>query len=323
VATASLDAINGVREATYYDADEAASAIRSTSVEFALLEAPRTPWRVGEAQLGNATLCWGRVGASSAGIGAMKCDAGWLVMTANETTRWALNRLPFGAGNIAFVPEGSEFAVRYAVPGGWFAVAFQRDWLALESGVVVPRRAMLGGQVVSFEVGERATGARYAFRTACAFTRRHPERLASARVRSMLRTALFNSLLLAIGADDEPRMRHDARTGRRLLAYLREHSSEPLYVSDVGAALGLSERTLRLIFREILGASPADFLRRRRLHLARRAMRSGQADTVTGAATEFGFFDLGRFAGAYRALFGESPSQTLRAPSFSPQRAQA
>jgi AraC family ethanolamine operon transcriptional activator len=34
--------------------------------------------------------------------------------------------------------------------------------------------------------------------------------------------------------------------------------------------------------------------------------------TVTQVAFGLGFWDLGRFAGAYRRLFGERPSETLR-----------
>jgi AraC-like DNA-binding protein len=52
------------------------------------------------------------------------------------------------------------------------------------------------------------------------------------------------------------------------------------------------------------------------MHLARRALvqaASGTA-TVTTIATDNGFWELGRFAVEYRALFGEAPSTSLRRP---------
>ena len=61
---------------------------------------------------------------------------------------------------------------------------------------------------------------------------------------------------------------------------------------------------------------PARYLWHRRMHLARRALlRSDpQIVTVTEVATKYGFWELGRFSVQYRALFGESPSVSLRRP---------
>jgi transcriptional regulator GlxA family with amidase domain len=41
--------------------------------------------------------------------------------------------------------------------------------------------------------------------------------------------------------------------------------------------------------------------------------------TVTRIVTDQGFWELGRFSVAYRALFGESPSRTLRRPAAEPE----
>jgi AraC-like DNA-binding protein len=49
-----------------------------------------------------------------------------------------------------------------------------------------------------------------------------------------------------------------------------------------------------------------------RLHRVRSALQTAEPETtVTAIAVEFGFWHFGRFAAAYRKLFGESPSATL------------
>ena len=53
------------------------------------------------------------------------------------------------------------------------------------------------------------------------------------------------------------------------------------------------------------------------MHLARRALVQAVpgTTTVTEIATANGFWELGRFAVEYRALFGEAPSVSLRRPA--------
>jgi AraC-like DNA-binding protein len=101
---------------------------------------------------------------------------------------------------------------------------------------------------------------------------------------------------------------------QRFEQMLEARQDEPLYVTDVCADIGVSERTLRMHCQEQLGMGPHRYLWIRRVNLARRALALADATTktVTEIANDFGFGELGRFAVAYRKLFGESPSTTLR-----------
>lgn len=56
------------------------------------------------------------------------------------------------------------------------------------------------------------------------------------------------------------------------------------------------------------------YLKVQRLHGARRALKLHDPKTtsVTAIAQQWGFWNLGHFGQAYKALFGELPSQTLR-----------
>jgi AraC-like DNA-binding protein len=59
---------------------------------------------------------------------------------------------------------------------------------------------------------------------------------------------------------------------------------------------------------------PIRYLTLRRMHLVRRALLHSDPSTatVTQIVTDHGFWELGRFSVAYRTLFGEPPSETLR-----------
>jgi transcriptional regulator GlxA family with amidase domain len=108
--------------------------------------------------------------------------------------------------------------------------------------------------------------------------------------------------------------RHDAIVAR-FEEFLEANPDQPLYLTEICAAIGVAERTLRAACEEHLGMGPIRYLSLRRMHLVRRALlRADPSKTVTQVATDHGFWELGRFAVAYRALFGESPSATLHRP---------
>jgi AraC-like DNA-binding protein len=109
---------------------------------------------------------------------------------------------------------------------------------------------------------------------------------------------------------------HDAIV-TRFEEFLAANPDRPLYLTEICAAIGVAERTLRACCEEHLGMGPIRFLTLRRMHLVRRALLRTDPSkaTVTRTVTDHGFWELGRFSVAYRALFGESPSETLQRPA--------
>jgi transcriptional regulator GlxA family with amidase domain len=95
---------------------------------------------------------------------------------------------------------------------------------------------------------------------------------------------------------------------------LAEHLSQPPNIPELCELVGVSDRTFRSCCAEFLGMSPTRYVLLRRLREVRSALREADPDTanVAEVAHRFGFAELGRFAGTYRATFGETPSTTLQ-----------
>jgi AraC family ethanolamine operon transcriptional activator len=98
---------------------------------------------------------------------------------------------------------------------------------------------------------------------------------------------------------------------RRFKEYLGANIERSVHFPEICAALNVSARTLSRCCADHLGVSPMQYLRLRRMNLARKELkRSHFPGAVTKAAMKFGFWHLGRFAEEYRFLFGETPSRS-------------
>jgi AraC-like DNA-binding protein len=112
------------------------------------------------------------------------------------------------------------------------------------------------------------------------------------------------------------------RVVQRACEFLRSHAADGVRIAEVSRAAGVSERTLRNAFQREHGISPKQFDLRERLRAARIALCDVEPmRTVTEVATEFGFFELGRFSRIYRHAFGELPSETIKAHAVAMRRA--
>jgi AraC-like DNA-binding protein len=127
--------------------------------------------------------------------------------------------------------------------------------------------------------------------------------------------AVVECLATGSAIEAAPPTRRDQDVALRFEALLQGQPKQgPLKMAEICAVLGVSALALSLCCEEQLGMGPAEYLRRRRMQLAHRALRHGNADgaNVSDIARRYGFRGLGRFAADYRALYGELPSATLQ-----------
>jgi transcriptional regulator GlxA family with amidase domain len=88
-------------------------------------------------------------------------------------------------------------------------------------------------------------------------------------------------------------------------------------IVELCTASNVSERRLRSAFNQEFDRSPIRYFRTWALDRAHSRLRDSapDVDKVSDIACDLGFEHLGRFAGSYKSLYGESPSKTLGAVS--------
>ncbi len=104
------------------------------------------------------------------------------------------------------------------------------------------------------------------------------------------------------------------RTVKRTLDAMHAEPGRLFTASELAGIAGVGIRVLQESFRQHVGVPPLTYLRRLRLEGVHSELsRAGPGQlSVSEVATRWGFTHLGRFAGAYRARYGVTPSQTLR-----------
>jgi len=225
-----------------------------------------------------------------------------------------------GAGMLVALPPGSELVS--VSPGGFsvLAISVAEDHLAR----VAQRRGMVG---FLERLGDREVltapcqGLREVLGLAAQLfemQRVPPSTVDTASHARRLEFETVAALLSCLdGAGKGPRGRPRDAIVAPAIAHAWARGREPLTVAALSSAVGVSERTLRRAFTERLGVSPKAYLIAHRLNGVRKDLRSaslgGGSVTVSKVAHRWGFRHRGQLAEAYRAAFGELPSETRRA----------
>jgi AraC-like DNA-binding protein len=105
------------------------------------------------------------------------------------------------------------------------------------------------------------------------------------------------------------------RTVRRVEEYIASHATHAVTLAELARVAGTSVRTLHVMFQRHRKSTPMEFLRARRFEIARARLASHDPATIAEIALDCGFTHLGRFSTAYRARFGERPTQTRASPA--------
>jgi AraC-like DNA-binding protein len=243
-----------------------------------------------------------------------------------------VNGLPVRPGlMLAAEPEAEA---RFVVDAGWESITFLLPPQDISAHLAARQRESefrLPHGVETLQVNEEQVrrlfgwGKRLvdtAARQPALFNERKNERVAA-------HVELLETLLaaLAVANDFEPDRGDRTRQSHSFIVktaedYALSHADEPLYVSDLCRVAAVSERTLEYAFKAVMGMTPMTYLVRLRLHRVRQALLAAThgSTTVSAEALNWGFWHFGEFSRAYKACFGELPSDTLRRKPAEPQK---
>lgn len=120
---------------------------------------------------------------------------------------------------------------------------------------------------------------------------------------------------------DEAQGEPDSRDGQerhiyvQCMDWLEAHPNMPATISQLSHALGVPHQRLRRACLHVTGHGLDSILMLHRLNGAHRALLAARESRckVSDVALDWGFLHWGRFSVRYHELFGEVPSQTLRA----------
>jgi AraC family ethanolamine operon transcriptional activator len=261
---------------------------------------------------------WGRAGSSVVVEGSAKPGGVSIFLPTQSPMGVSGNGHRLDESSLMINQTGDEFCIANDSSKPWFSVYIPYETLAANSGdATTPLASMHGFVRVSQQRTERFRSFIGQFdeavkRAATDFESVASQRAAEQKLLPEIRTllAVSHEVESMLGRRAVPR----GQIIRRSMDFIDQHEGEYLSVEQLATAASVSERTLRDAFQHYYGLAPVRYLNRRTLHQVRRALKAADPSvaTVTEIATQFGVWQLGRFARDYRFLFGELPSETLR-----------
>jgi AraC-like DNA-binding protein len=133
---------------------------------------------------------------------------------------------------------------------------------------------------------------------------------------------LYRSMALLLLPRLDQALEHDQASAvparqrilQELMEWIDAHLATPITLTQLEQRSGYGRRSLQIAFQERYGCGPMQWIRLRRLELARQSLLSPRpADTVSAIAQRSGYTNLASFSRDFFKAFGVRPSELLRA----------
>lgn len=298
--------------------DQYCSAVRLAKVNFILTRREEAPWWLEFVAASNLLLQFGGDGGASVAEGTITTDH-YVLLGRHQPSSASItfNGEPILQNEFVLLPPGAHFVISADGPRSWLSVTIPREVveIAWAANATLQTRIQ-AGQACIVPVSPELQFMLLKLATALlAVTRTQPNVSGTEDIEErLLKTARQILCSDGIGqrVGSEYRRANDiVATALTSVAHLDFVDS--LYVDDLAQAADVHSRTLLRAFNCVVGMGPVRYLRFRQLNAVRRKLNEANSPTVTESLLTAGVSDMGRFAGHYKKLFGEPPSETLLA----------
>lgn len=191
------------------------------------------------------------------------------------------------AGQILFVPKGSSYFIKEVVPGYSYVVNF-------ESTAPLPAEISLLTFPQGFDIAPPA------------------EKMYHSWQKENIYAALscLYSLLDKSAAEEGYTTSREKKLLAPVMDYLAAHLTDPeLDLELLPRLAGVSQGYLRRLFKKVCGVSPAAYVIRQRITLAKQLLLSGEEHSIAQVAASVGYSDPLYFSRLFKKHFGLSPVQ--------------
>jgi AraC-like DNA-binding protein len=289
--------------------DEYQDAIRHVDVDIVLTHAIVSPWRLRYSSNGLIDYQFGGDGGGSIVQGKLREDRLLLIFkTEPSPSPVSLNGIVTQDGDIVILGPSSHFV---------FASNGPRNWIAVTIPVKDPLRPGVNRAAYNLHQLVFPSGAQYISRIVDALMADDSalsNRDALSETIGVVCDEILSYARPPLIKDAAAQHYRYQEIFHNAVAIYRDNPLSSPDATELAKALNVSPRALLRAFRRMVLTGPARYIMLRRLNMVRRMIRHEHCRerSLTKIAADCGISELGRFAGQYKKLFGELPSETLR-----------